>query len=231
MAGKAPKTFLRQYQSKRTRKRIYRTLEVFAHSRCCNSLSWRKPQRFWWYSQRFIRCPTIFQPQVKVGLEVQKGFGYIKTVSPQMSNWHNAKISEKAGKMALVVSLKYLLKTRQTSYKGEHGEHGEHQNPMHLPTTIYITLVKTTQKTAHNPKWLFLASCPRILNTSKKTPPLTKWQKAKVIIVFIMFWDCAKGIKLLTKMPCTIAHILLIMIFYYLVLTSLRLKRGARLRV
>ena len=203
--GKAPKTFLRQYQSKRT-EGIYRTLEASPIAVAAIDYLEENPKGFDGTVKGLLDALTIFQPTGESWPRSAKGFADIlRRLAPAFRTIGiNAKINEKAGKNGFGCILKYLPKnTAKLAIKGEHGELGEHQNPMHLPTDIYNLSQndeKTPKTNTQDLNGYFLASCPRILNSEQENAHIDQNdRKVSCNMCEHYAWDCAKGIKVIDE--------------------------------
>ena len=203
--GKAPKTFLRQYQSKRT-EGIYRTLEASPIAVAAMDYLEENPKGFDGTVKGLLDALTIFQPVGESWPRSAKGFADIlRRLAPAFREIGiNAKISEKAGKNGFGCILKYLpKKTAKPAIKGELGELGEHQNPMHLPTDIY-NLSQNGEKTIKTSDTAqsdyFSLSCTRILNNEQeKTQIDQNDKKVSCSMCEHYAWDCAKGIDVIDE--------------------------------
>ena len=203
--GKAPQTFLRQYQSKRT-EGIYRTLESSPIAVAAMDYLEENPKGFDGTVKGLLDALTIFQPTGESWPRSAKGFAdLLRRLAPAFRTIGiNAKISEKAGKNGFGCILKYLPKnTAKLAIKGEHGELGEHQNPMHLPTDIYNPSQngeKTIKTSDTAPSDYFSLSCTRILNNEQeKTPIDPNDKKGSCNTCEHYAWDCAKGIEVIDE--------------------------------
>jgi hypothetical protein len=203
--GKTPKTFLRQYQSKRT-EGVYRTLEASPIAVAAMDYLEENPKGFDGTVKGLLDALTIFQPTGESWPRSAKGFAdLLRRLAPAFrAIGINAKISEKAGKNGFGCILKYLPKnTAKSAIKGEHGELGEHQNPMHLPTDIYNPNQngeKTSKTSDKTPSDYFSLSCTRILNNEQeKTPIDPNDKKVSCSMCEHYAWDCAKGIEVIDE--------------------------------
>jgi len=142
--GYPAKTFLRQYQSKRT-EGIYRTLESSPVAVAALAYLEENPQGYDGTVKGLLDVLTTFTPQGESWPRSAKGFAdLLRRLAPAFRLIGiNAKISEKAGKHGYGCVLKFLPKRPP---KGELGELGELENLSTFTANIYNT-PKNAEKT------------------------------------------------------------------------------------
>jgi hypothetical protein len=203
--GKAPKTFLRQYQSKRT-EGVYRTLEASPIAVAAIAYLEDQPQGYDGTVKGLLDALTIFQPTGESWPRSAKGFADIlRRLAPAFRTIGiNAKISDKAGKHGFGCVLKYLPKnTAKLAKKGELGELGELVSAPTVSEHIYNPSQndqKTSKTSDTAPSDYFLSSCTRILNNEQENAPIDlNDKKVKCDDCEHYAWDCAKGIEVIDE--------------------------------
>jgi hypothetical protein len=203
--GKAPKTFLRQYQSKRT-EGVYRTLEASPIAVAAIAYLEDQPQGYDGTVKGLLDALTIFQPTGESWPRSAKGFADIlRRLAPAFrAIGINAKISEKAGKNGFGCVLKYLPKnTAKLAIKGELGELGELVSAPTFRNHIYNPSQndqKTSKTSDTAPSDYFSLSCTRILNNEQeKTQIDQNDKKVSCNMCEHYAWDCAKGIEVIDE--------------------------------
>ena len=203
--GKAPKTFLRQYQSKRT-EGVYRTLEASPIAVAAIAYLEDQPQGYDGTVKGLLDALTIFQPTGESWPRSAKGFADIlRRLAPAFRTIGiNAKISDKAGKHGFGCVLKYLPKnTAKLAKKGELGELGELVSAPTVSEHIYnpsqndqkTSSFDDTTKTDY-----FLSSCTRILNNEQENAQIDQNDKKVSCSKCEHYtFDCAKGIEVIDE--------------------------------
>jgi hypothetical protein len=196
--GKAPKTFLRQYQSKRT-EGVYRTLESSPVAVALLSYLEETPRGYEGTVKRLLDILTPLTPQGESWPRSLKGFGDIlRRLAPAFRIVGYSVIHLGHKRDGHHWQIKPINSTKYNQ-KRDHRDLCDRDDGHHITTDIYNPSQngeKTSKTSDTTPSDYFSLSCTRILNNEQeKTPIDPNDKKAKCNNCVHYAWDCAKGIE------------------------------------
>ena len=203
--GKAPKTFLRQYQSKRT-EGVYRTLESSPVAVALLSYLEETPRGYEGTVKRLLDILSPLTPQGENWPRSLKGFGDIlRRLAPAFRVIGYSVIHLGHKRDGHHWQIKPINATNSTKYnqKCDHRDLCDRDNLPHVTTDIYnpsqndqkTSSFDDTTKTDY-----FLSSCTRILNNEQENAQIDQNDKKVSCSECEHYtFDCAKGIKVIDE--------------------------------
>lgn len=203
--GKAPKTFLRQYQSKRT-EGVYRTLESSPVAVALLAYLEETPYGYEGTVKRLLDILTPLTPQGESWPRSLKGFGDIlRRLAPAFRIVGYSVIHLGHKRDGHHWQIKPITNTNSTknSQKRDHRDHCDRDYGHKVTTGIYNPSQndeKTPKTNDQDQNGYFLASCPRILNGEQENAPIViNDKKGSCNTCEHYAWDCAKGIEVIDE--------------------------------